>query len=512
MLKLKSVNFDQQQFQVHHLDQSYAGQQEWAIGRNTTCDVVLPSPEVSRVHGQIVFSENSYHFVDIGSTSGSLLNGEIVPSNQQRVLRLGDLLQIGQTFLYIEELSPPTPVLFVPSLVSCDTLPLLGRQWTEGDLMCRCCRIVDETPDVKTFCFVADPPVLFSYLPGQFVTVEVEIDGRSVTRPYSISSTPSRPWNLSLTVKRLSSPTGRSDVPPGLVSNWLHEHLKVGDRLKLRGGPLGQFTCLPNLPPKLLLISAGSGITPMMSMSRWIQDTVANSDVIFLHTARTPEDIIFRLELEAMAAQMPNFHLAITLTDQSSGRSWMGLNGRVSPSILHMVAPDLIERFVYVCGSREFMQSIKTMLKNLTFPMQNYKEESFGDYKADRSETKNNSEGETRAETRVEKRLEPASNKQATKTRTQAPRPPVNPVVKFVKSGREVPADGKTSILELAEQEGVDIRYACRAGSCGACKTMSRQGKVKYDTPPTALSQADHQAGYVLPCVSYPVEHLMLEA
>lgn len=514
MLKLKSVNFEQQRFQIHRLDQSFPGQMEWMIGRNTTCDLILPSPEVSRVHGRIFFNENAYHFADIGSTSGTLLNGEVVPVNEKRMLCPGDLLQIGETFLHIEELSPPTQDPSGPIVVPYEVLPLTAPQWAEGsgDILCRCSRIVNETPDVKTFYLVAEPAMLFSYQPGQFVNIEVEIDGKPVIRPYSISSSPSRPYHLSLTVKRLDSPSDNSDAPPGLVSNWLHNHFQVGDRLKIVGGPVGQFTCLPELPSKMLFISAGSGITPMMSMSRWALDTLANCDIAFLHSARTVDDIVFRTELETLASQMPNFHLSVTLTRQPTGQAWMGFTGRISKSLLHLVAPDLLERIIYVCGPEPFMNNIKSILESINFPMQNYREESFGGKKMVAPKTQPVAEKTLVLSALSKNGHSSNSNGHLPDVLNPTVVDDVAPSVNFAKSDCEVVADGATSILELAEQEGIDIRHACRVGACGACKVLVRQGSVRYDSQPAALSEADHKAGYALACVAYPASKLVVEA
>ncbi|MGG6264904.1 FHA domain-containing protein [Leptolyngbya sp. AN03gr2] len=470
MLTLKSVNFEQREFQIHQLDQSHPEQTEWVIGRHTTCDLVLASPEISRVHGRIIYLDSSYYFIDVGSASGSVLNGEVVPPEEPRQLQLGDLLQLGGTFLHIEALSPLSKSSIEP--------PLPIQSWQNEDLLCRCCRIIDEAPDVKTFCFVAEPAVQFCYLPGQFVNVELEIDDRTVIRPYSISSSPTRPYHLSITVKR---------VPTGVVSNWLHDHLKIGDRIKLPGGAMGQFTCVPNVPSKLLLISAGSGITPMMSMLRWLQDTLSDCDIVFLHSATTPEDVIFRRELESIAAQMSNLHLAITVT--RSHQYWMGLTGRITQSMLSWVVPDLLERSAYVCGSEPFMQGIRTLLDSMEFPMQHYQEESFGSSAP---------------------RVQPAS--QNGKTLVPSPRIEEALVLYFTKSDRQALTDSTTPILEAAEQEGVQIRHACRAGACGMCKVKVRKGKVRYQTAPSALSISDQQAGYVLSCVAYPTELLEVEA
>jgi glycine betaine catabolism B len=501
MLILKSVNFERQQFEHHRLEQSYIGQAEWSIGRNATCDLVLLNPEVSRVHGRIVYTDEAYHFVDVGSVSGSMLNGKSLPAEEPWRLHPGDLLQLGETFVYVEELQVPLPEVPLPMAYP----GFLESQWTTADLQCRCCRIVDETPDMKTFYLVAEPPLLFTYQPGQFVNLEVEIDGKKVMRSYSISSSPTRPYHLSLTIKRVASPVDQPDAPAGLVSNWLHDHFRVGDRVTLRGGALGNFTCLPTLPPKLLLISAGSGITPMISMTRWVQDTLVDCDVKFLHNARTVEDIPFRAELEAIAMQMPNFHLAISLTKPSS-RAWMGLTGRISESILMMVAPDLLERSIYVCGPGGFMQNLRTLLEQLKFPMRNYQEESFG--------------GKPVAP------QVPIPAAQPVALDSSIPSPAVQPAIRatpnssiaqqkatihFIKSQRTITTDGTDSILELAEQEGIPIPSACRAGACGACKVRIRQGKVRYIATPNALTSAEQEAGYTLACVACAAEPVAIE-
>ncbi len=518
MLKLKSVNFEQQEFQDHALEAEYPGQLEWLIGRKNTCDVVLSCPEVSRVHGRIVYSDESYHFVDVGSTSGSLLNGELVPHDDQRPLHPGDLLQLGKTFLHVEALTPPA--IAAPPTVD-------HNQWT-GDLYCRCCRIVDETPDVKTFYFTAEPGLLFNYLPGQFVTLELSIAGERILRPYSLSSSPSRPHHLSITVKRVPSPVIQPDTPAGLVSNWLHDHFNVGDRVKMIGGPMGHFTCLPEVPPKVLLLSAGSGITPMMSMARWVQDTLTDCDIVFFHSARTLEDIVFRNELSTMAAQMPNFRLAVTVTQKPTYHPWMGLTGRLSDSMLQMVAPDLRDRSVYVCGPGGFMEHARSVLTALKFPMQFYQEESFGSRSQPVSPkpttsqkiappiSKTNGNGNGKVNGKANRQ----ENDPITETLTGAddltvatfPKGASVHLVNFVKSKQSIADDGSSSLLELAEQAGVTIPSACRAGACGACKVKTTQGKVKYDTPPSALSSADQQAGCVLACVAYPDDHLEVEA
>jgi ferredoxin-NADP reductase/ferredoxin len=559
MLKLKSVNFNHQLFQEHILEPSYSGQLEWLIGRDPRCHLVLATLDVSRTHGRIFYSDDQYVFENI-SQHGSTLNGEELYLEDQKALHKGDLLVLGETYLQVEELTLPSSVR--PSLTAAPPRPLPSFEqpwWTEGELYVRCCRIIEETQDVKTFCFVAEPPVLFQYLPGQFVNLEVEIDGKPVTRAYSISSPPSRPYHLALTIKRVASPPDRPDLPPGLVSNWMHDRLKVGDCLKLKSPPMGNFTCVPDVPSKLLLISAGSGVTPIMSMARWMQDTLTDCDIVFLHSARTPEDIIFKGELETMATQLPNFRIAVTITRPSPRFAWAGLTGRVSETMLQLVAPDMRDRAVYVCGPTPWMEDIRAMLEKINFPMQFYKEESFGGYRpaartptapptllpaapptpmaltAARPAPAPVSEEEP---TLIQKEVPTAiqsmprqirgvpsermvmekemAAQTATKERSNGSSgaaPSGNsPEIQFAKSNQTVPAEADLSILEIAEQEGVTIPSACRSGACGACKVMTRQGRVWYNSSPTALSAADKEAGYVLACIAQPLERVVVDA
>ncbi|MGI5473162.1 FAD-binding oxidoreductase [Streptomyces sp. CA-132043] len=132
--------------------------------------------------------------------------------------------------------------------------------WSDGLLVCK--HRHDVTADVRTFVFAPTEPRLFRHDPGQFLTLVLDIDHRPVERCYAISSPPTRPDLVAITVKR---------VPDGLVSNWLHDHLTPGTTVRARG-PLGRFSCARHPAPKYLFLSAGSGVTPVMSMTRTLYD------------------------------------------------------------------------------------------------------------------------------------------------------------------------------------------------------------------------------------------------
>lgn len=581
MIKIKIIDPQKpDQLQEVNLKPETMLNQECLIGRFSNCDLVLDGVEVSRKHGKIFKKNGNYYFADLGSSGGSRFNGENAQANQDYLLQSHSMIHIGKFFLMILQIESEEDITVIeplqktepaqptiqeipkepPSQTNGQAIPREAastrtvspqeymplamvepsqlERWSKGELTVQCIAITDETHDVKTFRFVANPPVLFTYKPGQFATLDLEINGEQISRSYSISSTPSRPHTLEITVKRVPSPpNAEAEVPRGLVSNWLHDNVKVGSEIKL-SGPLGKFTCFTNPNQKLLLISAGSGITPMMSMSRWLTDTGANCDIVFFHCARSPRDIIFRQELEMMSARYPNFRLAVSTTRNEPGHSWLSLTGRLDAAMLKVVAPDYRERTVYVCGPDTFMASTQQMLESIDFPMQNYYEESFGPPRkksksADPQQQAVSSSTATSVTPPQQHGLKHMFSQLSTQTTPElkvgSSVPAIAPVtiqnhtqpkstskselcVVFSKSGKEVSCDGEEPILNLAEQEGVKIRNSCRAGVCGSCKKRKLEGEVRMEGEPEGLEESERQEGYILTCISYPLGRVVIDA
>lgn len=376
-MKIKAINSKTGSFFEKVLEPETGIPGECLIGRDPRCGLVLNQPKVSPVHGRILFLQGRYFYSDLGSTDGSRVNNQDVQVNLGYSIKPGDIIQIGSFVLLIEEeaLNGDRPTHQQMDEGVAQPKATQRSWWTKGELRVRCVQAIAETTDVKTFRFVACSPLLFTYKPGQFVTVSVQINGKTVERAYSISSSPSRPHTLDITVKRVSAPAFAPDAPPGLVSNWLHDNITVGSEIKI-SGPMGNLTCLPNPGAKLLIVSAGSGITRMMSIARWICDTAAQSDIAFVHSACSPRQFIFRQELELMATRNPNFQLHVTATQKELGSAWLGYTGRLNQSMLKLMVPDYSDRIVYVCGSDLFMQGVKAILQALNFPMEKYHEES----------------------------------------------------------------------------------------------------------------------------------------
>jgi ferredoxin-NADP reductase len=503
MLKIKLFNATQP-LQTRELEFPAAEAGEYAIGNSSNCAIPLSSPRISEITAVIRHRAGQYSFIALDRTTDCQYNQEKVEIDRSYHLSIDDIIRIREYVLIVAAvpmsekpvrerklttaikkkikpsengyISPTEPIktriepknipLFTPpSPISPSTL--------EKDLTLRCLAVIDETHDVKTFRFLATDSRQFRYKAGQFITLKLNIDGKSVLRSYSISSTPSRPDVLEITVKRVPSPPDLPHVPPGLVSNWLHDHLKAGDILETKGIS-GKFSCVDHPSRQLLLISAGSGITPLMAMTRWLYDTGKDHDIIFFHSARDREDIIYDRELQLLNQRNPRFHLAISLT-RSQDQSWEGLTGRLDAKMLQAIASDYKERTVYVCGPDTFMSGVKNLLASLAFPMNNYYEESFG------------------------------SGKKVKKEKTGAGTGEKTSLLIFRESGKEIASDGQETILDIAAAEGIEINSSCRSGNCGTCKVRKLAGEVKYEGEPKGLEATEAEAGYILACIAYPV-------
>ena len=231
-----------------------------------------------------------------------------------------------------------------------------------------CVAVRDETHDVRTFVFAAPEPRRFEFRPGQFMTFAFEPDGRETPRCYTIASSPTRPDRIAITVKR---------QPGGAVSPWLHATMRPGSRVAA-AGPMGEFCAPPEAPGKRLLISGGSGVTPLMSMTRSAYDLAdATADIVFVHAARSPADILFRAELAGMARHWPGLRTAFVCEMDSAEESWPGHRGRLSLPMLRLIAPDLLDREVFCCGPAPFMRAVRAMLDEQGFDRARYHEESF---------------------------------------------------------------------------------------------------------------------------------------
>ncbi|WP_103309503.1 MULTISPECIES: hybrid-cluster NAD(P)-dependent oxidoreductase [unclassified Pseudomonas] len=349
-----------------------------------------------------------------------------------------------------------------------------GAQWHSGEQKTlQCCAVRQETHDVKTFIFRCADFSALSFEPGQFITISPVIGGQTIARCYTLSSSPTRPFAFSITVKR---------VPGGAVSNWLHDHLKPGDNLKACG-PAGSFTPVGHPATKLLYLSAGSGVTPLMSMTRAACDMAGNLDIVFVHSARTPTDIIFHGELTRMQAAMPGLRVISVCEGLGDTAQWQQPIGRLDLSLLSQHVPDYQEREIFTCGPQGYMEAVKSLLREAAFDFAHYHQESFDI-----------------AALNEEPLIEQAASLNQQDVFT----------VTLSRSGKTFSMPGNQTVLSAARKAGAIVPSSCSQGICGTCKTALLQGTVDMHHN-GGIRQREIDKGLRLLCCSKPTSDLVLD-
>jgi len=469
---------------------------ETIIGRHPDADLQLESQKLAMFHAVIFRKRGHFYIKNLDKACGFLVDRK--PIKNKTPIKLLNGTQIDLPGYRLEFSLPNTSGTMSDGRIDKEpkqipdffytpppptTSPLLATPledqsqlslWREGITQLVVAEIIEETFDSKTFRFTGREPMLFRYKPGQFITFILHIDGQEVRRSYSMSSSPSRPYMLEITIKRL---------PGGLVSNWLCDLVKVGDVLTA-AGPAGKFTC-SNVPSnKLLFISGGCGITPIISMCRWITDTGSDMDVKLIASFKKPPEILFRKELELLATRHRAFQVALTLTaDSQDTIPWQGYTGRINAGMLHSFVPDILDRHVFICGPKPFTENIKHILSDSGFDMRCFHSESFD---SGRSALSGRNGGQTLA--------------------LKEPRHKVT----FAQSGLTVETDEHINLLTLAEAYGIELDYSCRAGSCGECEVKCK-GKVKMSDD-CEIDEKTRNAGFVYACCSTAKSDLILDA
>jgi ferredoxin-NADP reductase len=345
--------------------------------------------------------------------------------------------------------------------------------WSDDEPL-ECCAVVPEAPNVATISFVSPSGACFKYEPGQFITLELPVPGGTVWRTYTISSSPSRPLGISITVKA---------QPDSVGTRWMLDHLKPGMRIRA-SGPAGIFTIPTKGAGKYLFISAGTGITPSLAMTNYLYDRGTGIDVVLVSCARRPAEIIGRRRLELMAARVPEIKLHFIVEQDDPYDVWTGYRGRLNQIMLGLIASDYLEREVYCCGPEPFMQAVRDMLIALGYDMEHYHQESFAvaiETEADAPELDDYVPEET-------KRAE----------------------LVFAASGVTATCAETDTVLTAAKAAGLNIPNGCNFGVCGTCKIRKIAGEV-HMVHNGGISEDDIAAGYILACCSSPIGHVEVD-
>jgi NADH oxidoreductase Hcr len=305
--------------------------------------------------------------------------------------------------------------------------------------------IRQETPDVWTLSLLCHD--YYPYRAGQYALVSIR-NSADTLRAYTLSSTPGVSEYITLTVRRIDDGAG---------SEWLTREVKRGDYLWLSDAQ-GDFTCEDRPTDKLLLLAAGCGVTPVMSMRRWLAKNRPETDVQVIFSVRSPEDVIF-------AEEWRNY--PVTLVAENNATHGF-VAGRLSQSVLQSV-PDLAARTVMTCGPAPYMAWVEENVKALGVT-RFYKEKFFTPV------------AEAATSGLKFTKLQPA---------------------------KEFYAPVGTTLLEALESNKITVNAACRAGVCGSCKTRVVSGEYSVTSSMT-LSDEEQKQGYVLACSCHPQSDLVL--
>jgi len=345
--------------------------------------------------------------------------------------------------------------------------------WRDNEML-ECVSVTPEGPNTASFTFRAHSGSLFDLLPGQFLTLEIPVPGGPLHRTYTISSSPSRPRSISITVKAQENSIG---------TRWMLDHLTPGQQIKAIG-PAGVFSHLNHQAQKYLFISAGSGITPVMSMTTWMFDLGTEPDIVFINCAKRPSEIIFRERLEHMASRVPGIDLHWVVEQSDRYRSWTGYRGMFNQLMLGLMAPDYLEREVFCCGPEPFMQAVREALQGLGFDMERYHQESF------------QAPAATAAELPEIDDVVPSEDAEVELT--------------FADSGVTVRVAETETVLAAARAWGLNIPSGCTFGVCGTCKVKKLSGEV-HMVHNGGISEDDIADGFILACCSNPIGKVSIE-
>jgi len=338
-----------------------------------------------------------------------------------------------------------------------DYLKLINPLWSARELRGRIVEVRPETHDCATLVIKPGWGFSFDYQPGQYIGIGLLVDGRWRWRSYSLTSVPRATGTRTVTITVKA-------MPEGFLSSHLVGGVRPGTVVRL-AAPKGNFV-LPDPPPaSMLFITAGSGITPVMSMLRTLVRREqlgpgATSDIIHLHSAPTTADVLFAAELAELTRTHPGYRLTARATR---------VEGRLDLSRIADEVPDWRDRQTWVCGPAALLDTAEKLWAAMGI--------------TDRLHS------ERFAAVRTTDRISGGS-------------------VSFARSGKTLVADGATSLMEAGEQAGVLMPFGCRMGICHTCVVGLSQGRVR-----DLRTGAEHEAGSrIQTCISAASGDCVLDA
>ncbi|SDX47254.1 Ferredoxin-NADP reductase [Arthrobacter sp. yr096] len=429
--------------------------------------------------------------------------------------------------------------------------------WHPQEFMAECVEIVPEVGGMMTFVFRRSDGAPLAFRAGQYVNVAFPVNGEDqdpADRSYSLSSAPTKPWTFDITVKR---------DPTGLVSPWVHENIKPGTVLEMLG-PVGAFH-LPDADrrARYLLLAAGAGITPIMSMVRTIHSLPGQADVVVLYHGAADAGFAFNKELAYIASVDSRIKVFYSLGDRGKPEDWEGLSGRLTAAMLEEVAPDANGRQVYACGPEGYLNTATELLGKVGVDDTSIHMEFFtGDrqtileYQAELAHAADiaeeiaeeiaesaedyyesqpaafglyepgyDAEGTLKATGLELESAEPdVSDPEASGAGADVEQEAATPdassfetvgtgslTLSFLRTGINVRIDPDEHILGPAQRAGVRIGANCKEGMCGSCKVVKLAGEVDMNHQ-GGIRAREIDAGKFLPCCSTAKTDMVIDA
>lgn len=300
---------------------------------------------------------------------------------------------------------------FTTPLLPDDYTMLVNPLWSRRELRGKIVSVERFPDDTIHLAIRPGWGVPVDFQAGQYIGIGLRVDGRYTWRSYSLTNTPDTSDGLfSITIRA---------VEKGKLSNHLIGTARPGINVRL-AAPAGDFYLTDPLPEKLLFVTAGSGVTPVIAMLRSLEEKRQSTDIKVIHSVRNADDVIFG---EVLA----DYDAHIQVTSEQ---------GRVSPAVLEELVPDYAERVVYACGPATMLDELEAWAKDNDM------------------------------EIRVERfTLDRASDAKGG-------------TITFARANVETTADGATTILEAGEQAGVQMPFGCRMGICQTCVRELVDGHV----------------------------------
>lgn len=382
---------------------------------------------------------------------------------------------------------------------------------------------VKESSNISSFYFEPKEAMpIWQALPGQYLTLRIPVKETFILKTYSISNSIDNAQRYRISVKRESFPPDSPDLPEGIGSCWLHDHVEAGTEIEI-AAPRGAFVLDETSTRPVVLLSGGVGQTPLLCMAHRL--SISNRKVWYIHACENGLVHALGSEIAELASQVQSsiyVHTVYRLpTDQDRIENSFDSEGMIDKRLLQSLLP-LDDYDVYMCGPVSFMTAMYQLLVNLGITRKRIAYEFFGKAQSLDTLIQDNAKIQSKAATHAppslaklkyltNPKLHGLSLKKLNQSNNAAIESDILPKscqVVFNRSAVTTIWDGQTkSLLELAEQSGLYPDFSCRSGICNTCRCVIRKGQVSYFQEPLELPPD----GEVLICCSRPKGRVVLE-